>query len=175
MMQDGGGGSWSISSANRRGHVARVGGDAVFEVADSIGARVAAGQPVRWSPLFEVGVMEIDQDHAQLFDRLNRLADEVVSPGERGVGLTAAMDEFRDAIGSHFEREEGLFQSLSPSLEQVHEEGHRHFNDGVARLAAALTGEDRDAARSALATLAALFVQHILVDDKQLFGAVRGL
>lgn len=175
MMQDGGGDFWSISGASRREQVARVGGDAVFEVAWSIGARVAAGQPIRWSPLFEVGVKDLDQDHARIFDRLNRLSAQVVSPGESGVALIGALDEFRRAIDVHFEREEALFQSLNPSLERTHGESHRHFNDGVARIATVLTGANREAAKSALASLAVLFVQHILVDDKQFFGAVRGL
>lgn len=160
---------------SRREQIASIGGDAVLEVSDAISSRVAAGQPIRWSQLFELGVAEIDREHAALFEHLNGLSARINSPEDQRLLLVSAFDDFRIALQAHFEHEEAIFHSLAPVLEEAHGEGHQHFSEGVARMASAMTGEDHETARRALALLAALFVQHILVDDKQFIGAVRGL
>lgn len=174
MRDSDGGGRRPAANDSRTDRITRIGGEAVRELADAIGTRVAGGQPIRWSPMFEIGVTEIDIDHARLFRELNDLSHQIVVLDERGIGAQQALGALSERLERHFEHEELLFHAVAPRLEQAHGEGHRHFSEGLLRIGPVLLGEDRAAARAALAMLATLLVQHILVDDKEFVGAVRG-
>lgn len=173
-MRDAGGGRGPAANDSRMDRITRIGGEAVRELGEAIGARVATGQPIRWSPMFEIGITEIDTEHAGLFGDLNALSHQVVVLNERGIGTKQALGTLNLSLDRHFAQEEKLFDSVAPRLVKAHAEGHRHFSEGLLRIGPILLGEDRSAARAALATLATLLVQHILVDDKEFVGAVRG-
>jgi hemerythrin len=151
-----------------------VGGAAVSQLAEGLGARASEGLPIRWSPLLEIGVPALDDEHRGLVEHLNALSRAIVTGSEPDVAA-AAFAALRKDLDRHFRHEEALFHEHAPALELMHGEGQRHFEDGVLAIRETLLGGDRRSAAQAIARVAQYLVEHILVDDKEFMGSIRGL
>lgn len=173
-MRDAGDGGGQDGRESRSSRLARVGGEAVSQLAEGLGARASEGQAIRWSPLLEIGVPVLDVEHRGLVERLNALSRAVVIGAEPDAAA-AAFAALREGLDRHFRHEEALFQEHAPALELLHGEGHQHFEDGVLAMRPTLLGGDRQGAAKAIARLARLLVEHILVDDKEFVGSIHGL
>ncbi len=81
---------------------------------------------INWSVAFAVGVPEIDEQHKQLFDLINRLHDEVNS-NKGKESIDSAIIELRDYVKFHFTAEEKTMVTYGYSEYAKHREFHRAF------------------------------------------------
>ncbi len=81
---------------------------------------------INWSVAFAVGVPEIDEQHKQLFDLINRLHDEVNNSNGKE-SINSALIELRDYVKFHFAAEEKTMVSFGYSEYSKHRELHRAF------------------------------------------------
>lgn len=83
-----------------------------------------------WSDIFSVGVKEIDEQHKQLLDLVNRLNDAMQGEADRAV-LGRIIDDLVDYTKTHFAYEERLMDEYRYSLAQRHRLEHRHLIQAV--------------------------------------------
>jgi hemerythrin len=87
---------------------------------------------IGWTPALEVGIQEIDEQHQELFFRIGRLLDGIVSGERREVGsLLAFLGEY---VVRHFGTEERwMVQSGYPDYE-AHKAEHDRFMQDYLRM-----------------------------------------
>ena len=83
-----------------------------------------------WSSKLEVGVPEIDQQHKELFNMLNRLHTAVNSgDGAKAVGVT--LERLSEYVEIHFRDEESLMEAKGYPDRVLHQEEHRKLAEQV--------------------------------------------
>jgi hemerythrin len=88
-----------------------------------------------WTPKLSVEVSWIDEEHKELFDRVNKLL--VATQALRGRQEIAPVLEFlADYVGSHFANEQQLMQRMGYPEIDGHLEEHAHFIEAYRELAA---------------------------------------
>ncbi len=89
--------------------------------------------PLEWTEELETGVAEIDNQHKELFRRINMLRDAA----KEGKGRDA-IDEIFDFLGQyvieHFSSEEKLMQQYEYPEADVHIRQHRYFIESYQKL-----------------------------------------
>jgi hemerythrin len=99
----------------------------------------------RWTPALAVGVDEIDEQHRELFRRVDDLEDAIVARDDQGaLRMLRFLEEY---VRVHFAAEEGLMAALRYPALGGHRTQHAAFNTAVQSIARAL---DRDGATAAL-------------------------
>ena len=78
---------------------------------------------IRWSPLFETAIPELDADHRRLVEMANHLLHEVQKSGDKTV-LKQALSEIELDMRQHFAREEIVFAKTNPDDLQNHRSEH---------------------------------------------------
>lgn len=124
-----------------------------------------------WLPRLEVQVPELDAQHRELFDRLNRLWD--AHQAEDSTGLVELQAFLLEYAEHHFRSEEALMDAAGYDLAVSHKALHQAFRLRIAefeqrraRVPQAVTGELLD-------FLLGWLVQHIAREDKRLGAFLR--
>jgi len=86
---------------------------------------------VKWSPEYETGNRDIDQDHRGLFALINDL-DDKVSEGVSEASIKATIEALINYVDYHFEREETLMAACGYAELDAHKAVHRQLASQVA-------------------------------------------
>lgn len=87
---------------------------------------------LEWQPEFELGLADIDDQHRQLRERVNALADAVIAD-DALVAADAVADLLTDSQ-AHFEYEEALMGDVAYPGYELHEEQHAELLASMQRL-----------------------------------------
>jgi hemerythrin len=120
-----------------------------------------------WSPMFSVGVTEIDEQHKKLIEIANRLNDQMSSGKGREV-LDRIFNELISYTQSHFATEEKLMATNGYSASDKHKAKHKGLVTAVVELK-----KKHDAGQDVLTSQVMAFLRdwltkHILNTDKAL-------
>ena len=86
---------------------------------------------LQWSAALAVGIDEIDDQHRELFDRINKMLEIIArSAGPQEMG--DVMSFLEDYVVSHFAMEEGWMIRFNYPDFQKHKERHEGFNRELA-------------------------------------------
>jgi len=103
---------------------------------------------IQWTEKYATGVDEIDNQHKEIFNQLNRLHDAITS----GLGKEVIEDiiEFaRDYAASHFAFEESCMEKYQCPVARQNKEAHKQFIESINRIREKVS-EDTDDAASVL-------------------------
>jgi hemerythrin len=127
---------------------------------------------IEWGPNLELGLAEIDAQHATLVDLANRLYEELRKSAE-GEGARRAVAELFAYSATHFADEEAYFSRFNFASLERHKKSHETFmaraSDFEERLA---SGRPADCAEI-LAFLKQWIVRHIGREDRDLARIAR--
>ena len=128
-----------------------------------------------WSSNLETGIQEIDEQHHQLVDLLNRLAKQYVE-GANEVEVTRILDGLADYADYHFRTEEAVWRSglEGDTWFDSHVDSHGAF---FARIQILRAGQEPFAQRvdSLFAYLTQWLAYHILESDNRMATALRAV
>jgi hemerythrin len=122
-----------------------------------------------WNPCFVTGLSEIDDQHHQLVNVINRFGDLIM--GQDGAPIEAIEQVFGELAHYaqyHFAEEEALMvaRNLDPRYIAQHKHSHASFFDEVQHLHGGITVHNRDSARSLMQFLTHWLAYHILGTDQ---------
>lgn len=123
-----------------------------------------------WNEHFEIGIVELDEQHQELFRILNRVAHQVAF-AQDDAALRRAIDDLNDYAIYHFEAEESIWKRHLGDARVVgeHEKTHKRFSAKIDRLKSPLVSSDRVAVEELLSFLTKWIVEHIITADRR-FG-----
>lgn len=81
---------------------------------------------ITWDPSLTIGVPEIDRQHVELFDRLDRLL-EAARTGRTAEEVGKLLGYLGDYVIDHFGAEEALMSARGYPGLAAHQAEHRHF------------------------------------------------
>ena len=128
-----------------------------------------------WNDHFNTGLPEVDAQHHQLVQLLNRLACQVAAPGDPGL-LRQVCDELTAYALHHFETEEAIWRTYlaADPAEVEHRATHQAFVHEVQRLQALQATQPLAAVmEQALGFLLRWLTAHILEGDRYLAFVVQ--
>jgi hemerythrin len=131
--------------------------------------RMNAMEAFCWTPSFETGIAEVDEQHHRLVGLINRFGSLLM--GEKDVPLAeleAIFAELSDYTQYHFSEEESLMRDmgLTPRYVEEHHQAHQNFLLEVTQLRSAVSSGNLRAARSLLQFLTHWLAYHILGSDR---------
>jgi len=118
-----------------------------------------------WSPMFSVGVKEIDDQHKKLIDLANRLNDGMAA----GKGKEILDKIFQELVAytvSHFATEERLMATHNYAETAAHKEAHKKLIETVAELKRKHDSGDNVLTSQVMTFLRDWLTKHILNTDK---------
>lgn len=127
--------------------------------------------PVRWKDSFRIGINEIDNQHRELFSRLERL-EKAVSSG-RGSEIVISTFHFLDNyVRMHFRAEEELQEFYRYPHREMHAAEHAKFRKRLEQLEAILAEEEpsEQLAAQTDALLTQWLIAHVTGLDRELAG-----
>lgn len=122
-----------------------------------------------WNDSLKIGLPEIDQQHKQLIDQLNRLVDAMQA--NRGTAEIQEIVRFLDIyVNQHFSYEEGCMHRFSCPVATQNKAAHAHFINVLAEVKTELRnkGASLGLAIKVNEQLLDWFVNHIKKIDIQL-------
>ncbi len=124
-----------------------------------------------WHAGLEIGIPFIDDQHEELFTRLNRLYD-MCEDGAPLPGLEAEVASLRAYLVSHFRSEEQLHRRYGFPQWLLHERAHEAFLRRLDHLCEDVrsNGPSRTSTTVFAEILIRWLIRHIEIDDKD-FGA----
>ena len=127
--------------------------------------------PVSWKNSFNIGILEIDAQHRELFSRLDALENAINS----GHGKATLLETFRfldNYVRRHFRAEEELQQLYKYPHLALHVAEHQAFIARLQDLEAQLTtdGPSEKLARHTNSFLTQWLITHVTSLDKELTG-----
>jgi len=132
---------------------------------------------IEWSEKISVGIQEIDEQHKQLVELINRLFDAMTTGKEKVQVAKEILNELTQYTIVHFSVEESLFRIFDyPDYEQ-HCEKHNSLREKVAEINAKVQQGERMITPELLTFLKKWITNHIMVEDKAYspFFLERGL
>jgi len=98
---------------------------------------------IQWTEKYATGVDEIDDQHKEIFNQLNRLHDAITS----GLGKDVIRDILifaHDYAASHFAFEENCMEKFHCPVAAKNKEAHKHFIEGMESIRARVEQEQED-------------------------------
>jgi len=126
---------------------------------------------VKWKDSFKIGIKEIDNQHRELFSRLERL-ESAISSG-RGSEIVISTFHFLDNyVQLHFRAEEELQEYYHYPHREMHAGEHAEFRKRLKQLEATLAVEDPSEKLAVLtdALLTQWLITHVTSLDRELAG-----
>ncbi len=126
-------------------------------------------QKIPWTPAIKVGVEEIDEQHKELFERINTCF-EALDAGVKRSDIAGAIGFMRAYVLKHFRDEEKLQRHLAYPQYDSHREEHRLFEDRLQALSKRLIkdGPTEEFVKDFEALAVNWLLQHIKVRDTDL-------
>jgi hemerythrin len=128
---------------------------------------------VSWKRSFNIGILEIDSQHRELFTQLDRL--EAALHAGKGAGEIIETFRFLDSyVRRHFRAEEELQQLYSYPHLAMHFAEHMSFITRLTELESRLTleGPSEKLAVNTNSFLTQWLISHVTTIDKQLSGYI---
>lgn len=124
---------------------------------------------IAWTGQLATGLQEVDDQHRQLLDILNRLAEQRQSALDSSA-IEKLLHELKSYAGYHFRLEEDLMASwpVNARNRAVHERAHASFIDYVGRIEPLLDAGQEEMLDHLLAFLTKWLVHHIVGIDARL-------
>ena len=120
-----------------------------------------------WNPKWETGYPLIDEQHRELFRRLDLLM-EAVPDGNPEAVAKDLLPYLMDYVDSHFRDEEALMAAAGYSLVDAHRALHQAMREEASQLLDRVALEGLEAMGPVLEWLLAWLVQHIDSEDRRL-------
>jgi diguanylate cyclase (GGDEF)-like protein/hemerythrin-like metal-binding protein len=123
----------------------------------------------QWNSCFITGLIDVDEQHQQLVDLINRFGTLIMRQEETSTSeLEVVFAELADYARYHFADEEALMVSmhLDPRYVTQHRANHASFFDEVTQLHEGISASNRDAAKLLLQFLTHWLAYHILGTDQ---------
>ena len=127
-----------------------------------------------WSSELATGVVEIDNQHKEIFNRVNRLSD-ACGEGKGKDEVLRLLLFLEEYVKEHFAAEEKLQMKHAYPDYAAHKSQHTRFIADVAKLTSAFEAEGATISLVIMTnkTLASWLVQHITKIDKELANYLR--
>lgn len=123
-----------------------------------------------WSADLDTGILEIDNQHKQIMDFINRLHDARQNTDR--AGIVTVIDDLVEYTLSHFAFEECLMEDASYEFVRGHKKVHELFVRRVASFQQRMK-QGEDISHELHALLHRWLFSHIRHDDAAYVGAVR--
>lgn len=142
----------------------------------SFNVKQVISMPFEWTQNLSIGVAEIDNQHKELFKRINNLLD-AISQGKGKQELFAVLEFLEDYSKFHFAKEEKLMLAHHYSAYKVHKAEHERFIQELNGLK-----KKFETAGASLALVVEVqrktidwLIEHISKIDKQMANMMHGL
>jgi len=120
---------------------------------------------IRWSELFETGIIEIDNQHKKLVEIINSLYEGYNSKENFDLNITInALIKYSEY---HFATEEKLFKKSKYPYYEEHIKIHSKFKEKFADLSNSQKASDHDMFIETLTFLKDWLIDHILNTDRE--------
>lgn len=124
---------------------------------------------IQWNDSFKIGIKEIDNQHRELFLRLEKLESAL----RKGKGREAVISTFHfldNYVRLHFRAEEELQEFYEYPHREMHAEEHSYFRKRLMQLEESLSTEDPSEmlAVKTNALLTQWLIKHVTSLDKEL-------
>ena len=129
-----------------------------------------------WSDELSVGVELIDQQHQELFTRINRLLSGLGEVGS-AAELARTMEFLQDYVVLHFDAEEEQMTAYDYPFYREHKDAHVWFIKEVSEMAKELEarGASEELYVRAEKTLVDWFLSHVRKTDMKLGSFLKGM
>jgi len=128
---------------------------------------------MRWLDLYSIGIERVDRQHENLTDLLNCL-NEAWRMGKGHDVLLFRLDQFLDAVSSHFHDEEGLMAEREYPDYDLHKGEHDFLLEEVGEFRAQFAASEAEMSESMLDFFRDWLRDHILISDRRLGRFLRG-
>lgn len=118
-----------------------------------------------WSDRYALGISEIDRQHRQLFDIINRLGETIGTASEFRQATLTVSDLYR-YLCEHFTYEEALLYKADYVALSAQKRQHRAFINQVARFQIQVARRDPKVSREVLSMLTTWLMTHVLRADR---------
>lgn len=122
---------------------------------------------IEWREDFRIGLPEVDQEHRELIDSINRLHREIVV-GVPIARVTGALGDIHAAITSHFALEEKGMQALHYDEFEAHKNEHERLLDEILDILDEVAASGRYDPQVLSSRLAEWFTGHFKTFDARL-------
>ena len=132
----------------------------------------------QWNPCFLTNLPEVDKQHHQLVDVINRFGELVMrEEGASAQEMETVFAELAAYARYHFAEEESMMAGLHLDTRYVerHHNSHRNFMEEVGRLHASLAAGNVGAARALLEFLTHWLAYHILGSDQAMAKQIAAI
>ncbi len=120
------------------------------------------------TPDLETGNKQIDEEHRELFARVNRLM-QACSSGRGRTEAGPAMDFLRSYVATHFRHEEALQRDAKYPDYAPHKQFHDQYEKKLRDIAAAVSASDVTLAElNQINQHISVLIMHIRLEDKKL-------
>ncbi|MBF0594343.1 MAG: hemerythrin family protein [Candidatus Omnitrophica bacterium] len=121
-----------------------------------------------WLDTYNLNVKEIDDQHHQLVDILNRLNTFITKGAPAKDSWLGLINELSDYAYFHFKTEESLMTRHAFEYAEEHQEDHAFFKNKIEYFKVAFETDDMNAADEMLYFLMVWLQNHILIVDHKL-------
>lgn len=124
------------------------------------------GPGIRWTPAFSVGIEEIDDQHRNLFDLINRAKALQDNAGR----FEAVSDLIREMIrysDEHFKSEDAVMINADFPLFATHRREHQRYMEKIRAFVDSLKVGRQDLIEEILAFLSVWWIEHITESDRR--------
>ncbi|MCU7940281.1 MAG: bacteriohemerythrin, partial [gamma proteobacterium symbiont of Bathyaustriella thionipta] len=131
----------------------------------------------QWDKHFITGLSEVDQQHKQLVDIINKFSDHLSKNELVYDDIESIFAELADYTQYHFDEEEEMMSSMGIDQRHLgnHIEGHQNFLQEVKSLHNHMSPENADSAKYLLEFLIHWLAYHILGTDQNMARQVEAI
>ena len=125
-----------------------------------------------WKDSYKIGVDLIDEQHKELFDRVDRLLEVIKKDdfSEKRDECSKAINFLKEYVVKHFSEEEAYQESIKYSGLDEHKKLHKDFTDEILKQETKIAESNFDI--SVLQNFATILtnwlVEHVTVEDQKL-------
>lgn len=127
---------------------------------------------VEWTQDLETGIREIDEQHRQIVDYINRLEDAIRTGDEEAI--RQVLEGVLNYTVTHFEFEEELMQQANFPALKAHQQSHEFFMRKVSVLRGRFNAGE-DAGSTLQSMLKGWLTGHIKGEDRDYIVAIKGM
>ena len=124
------------------------------------------GTFIPWTDQICIGIQEIDEQHKQLVELINRLYDAMTQGADRQQAANEILQELMQYTIVHFAVEESLFRIFDYPDYETHRERHQQLRDQVIDINKRVQAGERLITPELLFFLRKWITSHIMVEDK---------
>ncbi len=123
-------------------------------------------QFVEWTDQMSVGIQEIDEQHKQLVDLINRLYDLIVHPNKDKTAIREILNGLVQYTVIHFAVEESLFRIFNYPNYEIHKKRHEELRQQVMEINEIVQRGEKEVTVELLVFLRKWLRDHIMIEDK---------